>query len=66
LLGTNPDIELTAQMQGERFTGDASARAVRQFMVHPDSLKHIPKGRAYVFNKNDGTTTLIAVRKSSI
>jgi len=66
LLGTNPDIELTAQMQGERFTGDASARAVRQFMVHPDSLKHIPKGPAYVFNKNDGTTTLIAVRKSSI
>ncbi|AHY52457.1 type IV secretory system conjugative DNA transfer family protein [Bradyrhizobium japonicum] len=65
-LGTYPDIELTAQIQADRFTGDASARAVRQFRIHPDDLKFIPRGRAYVFNRNNGTAELIAVRKSSI
>jgi type IV secretory pathway TraG/TraD family ATPase VirD4 len=64
-LGTSPDIELTARMQGEQFTGEASARAVRQFQIHPDDLKSLARGRAYVFNKN-GTSALIAVRKSAI
>lgn len=65
-LGTRPDIELTVRMQGEQFTGDASARAVRQFQIHPDELKALAKGRAYVFNKNNGTAALITVRKSAI
>ncbi len=66
-VGTIPDIELTAQLQGDTaFTGLASARATRQFRVHPDDLKNLPKGRAYVVNKNNGTAALIAVRKGAI
>lgn len=65
-VGTVSGIELTAQMQGDRFTGAASARAARQFRVHPDDLKNLPKGRAYVFNKNNRTASLIAVRKGAI
>lgn len=65
-LGTSPELELTAQMQGGVFTGQASARAVREFLIYPDQLKNIQKGRAYVINRNNGTSSLLAVRRSSI
>lgn len=66
LVGTGSDIELTAQMAGDQFTGAGSARSVRQFQVHPDDLKYLGNGEAIVINKNSGSLARIAVRKSAI
>ena len=66
IVGTSTDVELTAQMENEKFTGGASARSVRQFRVHPDDLKFLGTGEAIIINKNNGSVSRIAVRKSAI
>jgi hypothetical protein len=52
LIGTVSNVELTAQTEGERPTGAASARTVRGVAVHPDVLKTLARGEAMVVNKN--------------
>ncbi len=60
-------IELTGSDAGRSaLPRQASARATRLPRAYPDDLKALPKGRAYVFNKNNGTEALIAVRKGAI
>ena len=64
--GTNPGLELTARMPGNVCAGQASARAVRGFQIHPDMLKNIPEGRAFIINRNNRTSALVAARRSKI
>lgn len=72
LFATQAAVEHTAQTVGGAPTGAASARATKQFVVHPDQIKNIGVGEAYYMNKNDkdrnsnkSIIRLIKVRKST-
>lgn len=66
VIGTTSNIELTGQVEGDKFTGTGSARQVREFVIHPDIFRSLSTGEAIVINKNKRTTTRIMVRKSKI
>ncbi len=65
--GTKDTIKRTAQVVDDGFafgptpTGAYSEREVKEFFVHPDAIKALGVGRAYLI-KADGTRSLIRVR----
>jgi hypothetical protein len=65
--GTKDTIKRTAQVVDDGFvfgplpTGAYSEREVKEFFVHPDALKAINVGRAYLI-QGDGARTLVRVR----
>jgi len=50
--GTKIGVEFTAQIVDHAMSGNASARSVHNFNVHPDQLKELGVGEALVFNKD--------------
>jgi type IV secretory pathway TraG/TraD family ATPase VirD4 len=71
LFGTQDSIEYTAQTLNGSPTGAESARATKEFAVHPDDLKNLAVGEAFVMNKterdkktNRSIARLIKVRKT--
>lgn len=65
--GTRDTVKKTAQMVddgllfGPAPTGVYSAREVKEFVVHPETIKTLGLGRAYLI-QSDGTRALIRVR----
>ncbi|OYU91953.1 MAG: hypothetical protein CFE29_03655 [Bradyrhizobiaceae bacterium PARB1] len=53
LFGTVDAISYTAQTMGGAPTGAASARRTKVFVVHPDDIKNIGVGEAFLMNKNE-------------
>jgi hypothetical protein len=52
LFSTTSSVEYTAQIVDHQRTGSASSRSVRQFRLHPEWLKNLGVGEAYVLNKD--------------
>jgi hypothetical protein len=52
LFSTMSSVEYTAQIVGHQRTGSASSRSVRQFRIHPEWIKNLGIGEAYVLNKD--------------
>jgi hypothetical protein len=52
LFSTGVAVEYTAQIVNNQLTNSASARAVHQFRVHPEEIKKLGIGQAYVFSKD--------------
>jgi len=52
IIGTEQSVDFTAQIVDHVMTGSASARSVHNFRVHPDQIKHLGVGEAFVFNKD--------------
>ena len=46
--GTQPDMKMTYQVSTEGTTGLGSSRPVKEFKVHPDDIKELRVGEAYV------------------
>jgi hypothetical protein len=68
--GTKDTLKRTTQMADDGFfgpmpTGVHSEREVKEFAVHPDTLKSLGVGRAYLL-KGDGTRTVIQVHHRPI
>ncbi len=66
LIGTRDGIEHTAQIDGMGATGVGSVRRAKNFLIHPDIIKQLPKGEAVFVNKNVGIVQQIKVRLGSI
>ena len=66
LIGTRDGIEHTAQIDGMGATGLGSARRTKSFVVHPDSIKQLPRGEAVFVNKNTNKVCNIQVRLGRI
>lgn len=64
--GTDNAITYTAQTIAGVGTGAASARRTREFLVHPDAIKTLDTGQAFVLNKNTSSNELITVRRGCI
>ncbi len=64
--GTITDIEYTAQTLGGKGSGAASARHIQRFSVHPDAIRSLEDGNAFIVNNNKHSVELIRVRKSTI
>ena len=64
--GTREAIERTVQTVGGIGTGAASSRFVQQFIAHPDAVRRLEDGVAFVVDRNHDTTVLTKIRKSSI
>lgn len=47
-IGTKDDFQMTYQTSTDGITGLGSARAVKEFKVHPDVIKELKTGEAYV------------------
>ncbi len=62
IIGTKKSLEITAQLGNEGATGMGSARNVREFLAHPDEIKNLPTGEAFIANKNDNTVRRIKGR----
>ena len=66
-IGTEDRIEHTAQIDHIGSTGLGSVRKVKAFIVHADTIKNQPMGRAVFVNKNKGNCVKrIFVRKGEI
>ncbi|MEW6446665.1 MAG: type IV secretion system DNA-binding domain-containing protein [Bacillota bacterium] len=72
LVGTKETYELTYQVEtqpllGEGRTGLGSARQVRQYLVHPDAIKALRTGEAFLVRKGSvgSEVTHIWVRRSA-
>jgi hypothetical protein len=52
LFSTTSSVEYTAQIVDHQRTGSASSRSVRQFRVHPEWIKDLGVGEAYILNKD--------------
>ncbi|MFP5222887.1 MAG: type IV secretory system conjugative DNA transfer family protein [Acidobacteriota bacterium] len=48
LFGTKEALKSTAQSDDDEFTGMMSNRLVREFVVHPDDIKRLEVGQAFV------------------
>ena len=66
LIGTRDGIEHTAQIDGMGATGVGSVRRAKNFLIHPDIIKQLPRGEAVFVNKNVGIVQQIKVRLGSI
>ncbi len=66
LIGTRDGVEHTAQIDGMGATGLGSARRTKSFVVHPDVIKQLPRGKAIFVNKNMGDVRRIRVRLGAI
>ena len=66
LAATKGGVEYTAQTVGGVGTGVAPARHARQFRVHPDAIKKLAVGEAFLVNKNNGMITYMKTRKSEL
>jgi hypothetical protein len=66
IIGTVPELELTAQMLGESASGAASARTVREFQQHPDNVKNAEIGEAIFVNKNRHTVVRMKMLLSEL
>ncbi len=66
VIGTKNSLEITAHLGETGATGKGSARHVREFLAHPDAIKNLPTGEAFLANKNAGTVVRIKGRLSQI
>jgi type IV secretory pathway TraG/TraD family ATPase VirD4 len=67
IIGTAVGAEYTAQMAGQQPTGASSVRAVHEFEIHPQQLKTLKRGEAYVFSKSEGLVCpRVKIRESEI
>ncbi len=56
ILGTQADIDLTAQVAAFGIgTGLGSARLVHEYCAHPDQIKSLKRGEAFLLDKNSET-----------
>jgi hypothetical protein len=65
-VGTATELEHTAQAIGEKPTGASSIRQVREFRLHPDSLKSLGTGEALYVDRTSNTVQHVLVRQSKI
>ena len=66
LIGTEDGIEHTVQIDGLGMTGMGSVRRTRNFLIHPDRIKQLPRGHAIFLNKSSGEVREIRVRLGKI
>ena len=66
LIGTADGIEHTVQIDSMGMTGMGSVRRTRNFLIHPDRIKQLPRGRAIFLNKSSGEVREINVRLGKI
>jgi hypothetical protein len=52
IFSTSTSVEFTAQIVNNQRTGSASSRAVHEFKIHPEYLKHLALGEVYYLNKD--------------
>ena len=52
LFSTRSVVEYTAQIVENKSTGSASSRSVREFRVHPEWIKSLDVGEAYILDKD--------------
>jgi hypothetical protein len=52
LYSTTTTVEYTAQIVDHQRTGSASSRSVHEFQIHPEWIKRLGLGEAYVLNKD--------------
>lgn len=53
LFSTTTSVEYTAQIVDHQRTGSASSRTVHEFNIHPEWIKHLGLGEAYILNKDE-------------
>lgn len=54
IIGTLDDFEVTSQVSSKSgSTGVGTVRQSRQFIVHPDEIKRLPKGQGIFVNKQN-------------
>ena len=69
VLGTRPTMEMTYQV-GEQAniiapTGRGSARRVREYIYHPDEIKHLPTGNGIYMSKDENTHCQVDIKKGN-
>ena len=68
IIGTKNTMAITYQIQEKNSkdsgTGYGSARRVREFIYHPDEIKQLRTGTAYLISKDTGEHSKINIRKS--
>jgi TraM recognition site of TraD and TraG len=64
--GTETTVGYTARTTNSVATGEASARFTQEFLIHPDELKRLSVGEAFLINKNSGRADLIKVRETEL
>lgn len=67
IFGTRRTSELTHQIGQAGTTGTGSLRSTRKYFVHPDDIKSLDVGEAYVYSKTDKQEPrLVNIRMSPI
>ncbi len=64
-LGTIKAKQVTAQIGETGSTGTGSFRETREFLVHPDEIKRLKNGEAFVYSNHDFVCKKIVSRYSS-
>jgi len=67
ILGTRQTMDVTHQLRQQGFdtaeTGFGSARAVREFLYHPDDIKTLGTGKAIFLSRDTNINSRINVNK---
>ncbi len=62
IMGTKDDFIITSQIANKGSTGAGSVRKTKQFVVHPDKIKCLKQGEAFVTNKQPNRSYKILVK----
>ena len=66
IIGTNIGFQVTSQVAESSGTGAGSVRETREFIVHPDDIKRLGLGEAYVVNKQQFNVHCVKLRNGAI
>ncbi len=66
IIGTNSGFQVTSQVSDNGGTGTGSVRETREFIVHPDEIKRLGLGQAFVVNKQNFNVNSVELRRGKI
>ncbi len=59
ILGTKNKAKVTQKADGNRYDPSGTAQITKEYKVHPDLIKEMPKLQMFYCNKDDGTLTKV-------
>ena len=67
VFGTRQSNQITHQIGRDGTTGTGSLRSTRSYLIHPDDIKNLGVGQAYIYSKtNNSSPSLVQIRRSEI
>ena len=66
IIGTRHSLEYTLQLKESDATHLGTIKNIKEFVTHPDDIKRLTTGEAFVVNKSANRINRVNIRRSMI